>query len=114
MLQTKELSSVIDVLDDSISTLSCLKDSLVLKYNDIKQRCEELCAEQEADLQKVDYVQLRKLESIAYDIISRKDISFIIKLVQFIRVYDLKCANPDFDVDDSMMHDYKENVNDRK
>lgn len=100
MLQTKELSSVIDVLDDSISTLSCLKDSLVLKYNDIKQRCEEPSDEKAADVQNVDYVQLRKLESIAYDIISRKDTGFILNLVQFIRAYDLKCAIPDFDVDD--------------
>ena len=102
MLQTKELSSVIDVLDDSISTLSCLKDSLVLKYDDIERRCEEPepASEQKAEAQKVDYEQLRKLESIAYDIISRKDTGFIINLAQFIRAYDLKCAIPNFDVDD--------------
>ena len=100
MLRTKELRSVIDVLDDSISTLSCLKDSLVLKYNDIRQRCEEPSAETVDELQEVDYEQLRKLESIAYDIISRKDTSFIVHLAQFIKDYDLKCAITDFDVDD--------------
>ena len=100
MLRTKELRSVIEVLDDSISTLSCLKDSLALKYNDIKQRCEEPFAEKEADVQEVDYAQLRKLESIAYDIISRKDTGFIVHLAQFIKDYDLKCAIADFDVDD--------------
>lgn len=100
MLRTKELSSVIDILDDSISALSCLKDSLVSKCNDIKQRCEEPSAERVDDVQKVDYEQLRKLESIAYDIISRKDTGFIVHLAQFIKDYDLKCAIPDFDVDD--------------
>lgn len=100
MLQTKELRSVIDALEDSISTLSCLKDSLVLKYNDIKQRCEESNAEQKDELQEIDYAQLRKLESIAYDIISRKDTGFIIHLAQFIKDYGLKCAITDFDVDD--------------
>lgn len=109
MLQTKELRSVIDALEDSISILSCLKDSLVLKYNDIKQRCEEPEPEQKAELQEIDYAQLRKLESIAYDIISRKDTGFIFNLVQFIKAYDLKCANPDFDVDDCAVHN-----NDRK
>lgn len=102
MLRTTELRSVINILDDSISTLSCLKDSLVLKYNDIKQRCEEPEheSEQKVELQEIDYAQLRKLESIAYDIISRKDTGFIIHLAQFIKDYDLKCADPDFDVDD--------------
>lgn len=111
MLQTKELSSVIDALEDSISTLSCLKDSLVSKRNNIKQRCQEPEpeSEQKVDVQEVDYEQLRKLESIAYDIISRKDTGFILNLVQFIKAYDLKCAIPDFDVDG-----YKETTNDRK
>ena len=104
MLQTKELRSVIDALEDSISTLSCLKDSLVLKYNDIKQRCEENESEQKAELQEIDYAQLRKLESIAYDIISRKDTGFILNLVQFIRAYDLKCIIPDFDVDSCVVN----------
>lgn len=111
MLRTRELRSVIEVLDDSISTLSCLKDSLVLKYNDIKQRCEEpeLESETKVDLQEVDYEQLRKLESIAYDIISRKDTGFIVHLAQFIKDYDLECAITDFDVDDCAV-----NNNDRK
>lgn len=109
MLQTKELSSVIDALEDSISILLDLKNSLVLKHNDIKQRCEKSDAEKTAELQKVDYEQLRKLESIAYDIVSRKDTGFIINLVQFIKDYDLKCAIPDFEVGDC-----KENDNDRK
>lgn len=90
MLTTKELKSVIDSLEDATDILNFLRESLCQKREDIIRKCNEVKSE-DCEEKKIDFIKFRRLESIVYDIVSGKDISFITTLTDVFDDFDVHC-----------------------
>lgn len=88
MIETKDLKKIIKLLDEKINTLIDLRDSLACKQSDLEQRLGEGQTEEATSL-KPDFKRARIIESLAYNIIGKKDRKFLDDLFTFMSSYDL-------------------------